>query len=139
MTESMKFHCCYFGPQFERVWNKFCTLMTWLNLDLSWVPGRCPEASYQVHFICTFLIWTIGNVWANWICSPDITQGTAWPLLIFKCISGAYDLDINRYVKFCNSGSGQGHPTTRSATDPLLLKVPFCRTEAFKSSFFNRI
>ena len=59
--------------------------------------------------------------------------------LFFKCISGAYDLDINRYVKFCNSGSGQGHPTTRSATDPLLLKVPFCRTEAFKSSFFNRI
>ena len=58
--------------------------------------------------------------------------------LFFKCISGAYDLDINRYVKFCNSGSGQGHPTTRSATDPL-LKVPFCRTEAFKSSFFNRI
>ena len=57
----------------------------------------------------------------------------------FKCISGAYDLDINRYVQFCNSGSGQGHPTTRSATDPPLLKVPFCRTEAFKSSFFNRI
>ena len=43
--------------------------------------------------------------------------------LFFKCISGAYDLDLNRYVKFCNSGSGQGHPTTRSATDPLLLKV----------------
>ena len=59
--------------------------------------------------------------------------------LFFKCISGVYDQDINRYVKFCNSGSGQGHPTMRSATDPLLLKVPFCRTEAFKSSFFNRI
>ena len=59
--------------------------------------------------------------------------------LFFKCISGAYDLDINRYVKFCNSGSGQGHPTTRSATDSLLLKVPFCRTEAFKSSFCNRM
>ena len=63
-------------------------------------------------------------------------------LLFFKCISGAYDhddLDINRSVKFCNSGSGQGHPTTRSATYPLLFKVSFCRTEAFKSSFFNRI
>ena len=61
------------------------------------------------------------------------------PPLFFKCITGAYDLDIDKYVKFCNSGSGQGHPTTRSSTDPLLLKVPFCRTEAFKSSFFNRI
>ena len=59
--------------------------------------------------------------------------------LFFKCITGVYDLDINKYVKFCNSGSGQGHPTTKSSTDPLLLKVPFGRTEAFKSSFFNRI
>ena len=59
--------------------------------------------------------------------------------LFFKCITGPYDLDINGHVKFCNSGFGQGHPTTRSSTDPLLLKVPFCRTEAFKSSFFNRI
>ena len=60
-------------------------------------------------------------------------------LFFFKCITGVYDLDINKYVKFCNSGSGQGHPTTRSSTDPFLLKVHFCRTEAFKSSFFNRI
>ena len=57
--------------------------------------------------------------------------------LFFKCITGAYDLDINRYVKFCNPGSGQRHPTTRLSTDSLLLKVLLCRTDSFKSSFLT--
>ena len=57
--------------------------------------------------------------------------------LFFKCISGAYDLDIHKYVRFYKAE--RALPTTRSSSDPLLLKVPFCKTESFKSSFFNRI
>ena len=60
-------------------------------------------------------------------------------LFFFRCKSGHYDLDINKFVEFRGVHNRQDHPTTRSSSDLFRLKSHFCRTEAHKVTHFNRI
>ena len=59
--------------------------------------------------------------------------------LFYKCLDNHYDVDVNNYVTFTKSEMEQDRPNTRLACDTLRLRTPFCKTEAFKSSYFNRI
>ena len=54
----------------------------------------------------------------------------------WKCLNGKYEVNIIKYVFFSNSIDR----STRSSTDEgFLIKVPFCKTERFRKSYFNRI
>ena len=59
-------------------------------------------------------------------------------LFFYRCKEGHYDLNINNYVEF-SYRNGQDHPTTRSSSDSLKLKIPCCKTEAHMAFYFNRI
>ena len=55
-------------------------------------------------------------------------------VFFFKALHGLTDLDINTFVSFSNNGR------TRLCQNPLLtLKVPLCKSNTFKASYFNRI
>ena len=55
-------------------------------------------------------------------------------VFFFKALHGLTDLDINTFVSFSNNGR------TRLCQNPLLtLKVPLCKSNIFKASYFNRI
>ena len=52
----------------------------------------------------------------------------------YKAMHGLYDLDVLKFVSFVT------HSRTRNCNNPsLLLKIPSCKTNTFKSSYFNRI
>ena len=56
------------------------------------------------------------------------------PVFFFKALHGFTDLDINTFVPFSNNGR------TRLCQNPsLTLKVPLCKSNTFKASYFNRI
>ena len=52
----------------------------------------------------------------------------------YKAKHGLYDLDVLKFVSFVT------HSRTRNCNNlSLLLKIPSCKTNTFKSSYFNRI
>ena len=52
----------------------------------------------------------------------------------YKAMHGLYDLDVLNFVSFVS------HSRTRNCNKPsLVLKIPSCKTNTFKSSYFNRI
>ena len=54
---------------------------TWYPQTQYWVPGRCPEASYQLQYA---LSWSglSGALVSIEFAPSDITQGTAWPFVV---------------------------------------------------------
>ena len=50
----------------------------------------------------------------------------------YKCMTGLYDLDIDRYIE------RPLHQSTRSSSGDF-LRPNLCRTALFRNSFFNRI
>lgn len=53
----------------------------------------------------------------------------------YKCLHGQNSLNINVFVNFTSNNI----VATRSASDPSLLKPPYCKTTAFQNAYFNRI
>ena len=57
-------------------------------------------------------------------------------IFFWKCLNGKYEVDSSKYVFFSDSIDR----CTRSSTDEgFLMKVPFCKTERFRKSYFNHI
>ena len=54
-------------------------------------------------------------------------------ICFWKCLNGKYEVDILKYVFFSN------RCTRRSTDEGFHMKVPFCKTERFRNSYFNRI
>ena len=54
-------------------------------------------------------------------------------VFFFKAYYGYTKLDVNQFVSFV------GHGRTRSSQIQNVLRVPFCKTSTFQSSYFNRI
>ena len=76
----------------------------------------------------------------TWTCFPWYSKGDSFELsLFYKCYKGVYDLNAEKYVKFYNSEPGQDYPTIISFTDWNRIRHPICKTEVFRSTFFNLI
>ena len=55
-------------------------------------------------------------------------------VFFFKALFGITDLDVNTFVSFSNNNR------TRLCQNPsLTLKVPLCKSNTFKASYFNRL
>ncbi len=55
-------------------------------------------------------------------------------VFFFKVLYGHIDLDVHSFVSLVNNGR------TRLSRNPsLTLKVPFCKSKSFQSSYFNRL
>ena len=55
-------------------------------------------------------------------------------VFFFKALFGNTDLDVNTFVSFSNNNR------TRLCQNPsLTLKVPLCKSNTFKASYFNRL
>ena len=55
-------------------------------------------------------------------------------VFFFKALYGHIDLDVHSFVSFVNNGR------TRLSRNPsLTLKIPFCKSKTFQSSYFNRL
>ena len=55
-------------------------------------------------------------------------------VFFFKALYGYIDLDVHSFVSFVNNGR------TRLSRNPsLTLKIPFCKSKTFQSSYFNRL
>jgi hypothetical protein len=55
-------------------------------------------------------------------------------VFFFKALYGHIDLDVHSFVTFVNNGR------TRLSRNPsLTLKIPFCKSKTFQSSYFNRL
>jgi hypothetical protein len=53
----------------------------------------------------------------------------------YKCLNGLNHVDVTYFVRFTSDST----VITRNSRDPNLLKVPLCRTNIYKNSYFNRI
>ena len=54
--------------------------------------------------------------------------------VVHKALYGHIDLDVHSFVSFVNNGR------TRLSRNPsLTLKIPFCKSKTFQSSYFNRL
>ena len=79
------------------------------------------ELTYQQRLICFDLL-------------PLCYERDFCLVFFFKALHGFTDLDMNTFVSFSNNGG------TRLCQNPsLTLKVPLCKSNTFKASYFNRI